>query len=150
MLIGQDDEKLGVISIDAARELALDNNIDLVQVSAGSIPVVCKLMDYGKHLYKQSKNKKGSAKAKPLKQIEIRPSTENGDLNTKVSQIKKFLIAGHKVKVSVKYKGRELSHIKIGVDKLNNLVSLLSNEGRVDGKPCMEGRKYQLTLSPLY
>lgn len=149
MLIGVSDEKLGVISIDEARDLALDSNMDLVQVSGGSNPVVCKLMDYGKHLYKQSKNKKGSAKAKPLKQIEIRPCTEEGDLNTKTSQIKKFLMAGHKVKISVKYKGRELAHINIGVDKLNYLVDLLKEQGRVDGKPCMEGRKYQLTLSPL-
>lgn len=106
-------------------------------------------MDYGKHVYQQNKNKKGSAKAKPIKQIEFRPSTDEGDLKTKIGHIEKFLLAGHKVKLSVKYKGREMSHQKIGLDKLTSIVNRVSKVGRSENRPVMEGRKHQIMLSPL-
>lgn len=122
--------------------------LDLVEVSSDSNPIVCKIMDHGKFLYEQKKKQKNSSKTRQLKQIEVRPSTDIGDLNVKVNNIKKFLLLGHKVKVSIKYKGREMAHKDIGLKKLNEILSMIEGAGVSDGGISLEGRKHLVTIKP--
>lgn len=104
-------------------------------------------MDYGKHLYSLNKKKKG-AKVKQIKQIEIRPNTEEADLTTKTNKIIKFLQSGHKVKIAVKYRGREMAHQDIALEKLNIISKNISSFGKPEGKPMLDGRKHQVIITP--
>ncbi len=153
MLIDQEGEKRGLVDFKDALEQAQQSELDLVQVSpSGSDPVVCKLMDYGKHLFTKKKNissSKGKIKRTSVKEIKFRPSTDTGDYNIKLKKIKSFILDGDKTKISVRFRGREILNSNLGLDLLNKLKEELSDLAQVDQEPSLEGRQLMMVLSPL-
>ena len=153
MLIGQDGEKLGLLSLSDALNHAQKTELDLVQVSPnGAEPVVCKLMDYGKHVFAKKKSissSRSKVKRTTLKEIKFRPSTDIGDYNIKLKKIKSFILDGDKTKISVRFRGREILNSNLGLDLLTRLKNELVDIAQVDQEPSLEGRQLLMVLSPL-
>ena len=153
MLIGSNGEKLGLVSLDNALSRALELEVDLVQVSPyGNEPVVCKLMDYGKHVFAKKKSissSKAKVKRTSLKEIKFRPSTDIGDYNIKLKKIKSFILDGDKTKISVRFRGREILNSNLGLELLTRLKKELEDIAQVDQEPSLEGRQLLMVLSPL-
>ena len=153
MLIDNQGEKRGVVSIADALEAASNASLDLVQVSpSDSNPVVCKLLDYGKHLFdkkKSSTSSKVKSKRNTTKEIKFRPSTDVGDYNIKLKKIKSFILDGDKTKISVRFRGREILNSNLGLDLLNRIRDELEEISQVDQEPSLEGRQLLMVLSPL-
>ena len=153
MLIGHDGEKFGLVNLEKALSKANDSELDLVQVSPiGSEPVVCKLMDYGKHMFAKKKNSsstKSKAKRVSVKEIKFRPSTDIGDYNIKLKKIKSFILDGDKTKISVRFRGREILNSNLGLELLSKLKEELVDIAQVDQEPSLEGRQLLMVLSPL-
>ena len=152
-MIDNDGEKLGLKSIDEALKFAQEKQLDLVQVSSpDSEQVVCKIMDYGKHIFLKKKNassSKGKSKKTTVKEIKFRPSTDIGDFNIKLKKIKSFINCGDKTKISVRFRGREILNSNLGLELLNRLRIDLQDIAQVDQEPLLEGRQLQMVLSPL-
>ncbi len=153
MLIDQNGDKQGIVTLDDALKQASNSSLDLVQVSpSDSNPVVCKLLDYGKHLFDKKKNltsSKVKVKKRTTKEIKFRPSTDTGDYNIKLKKIKSFIIDGDKTKISVRFRGREILNSNLGLDLLNNIKKELEDIAQVDQEPSLEGRQLLMVLSPL-
>ena len=153
MLIGANGEKLGKVNIDKALESAKQSSLDLVQVSPSNAdPIVCKLLDYGKHLFDKKKNlsnAKGKVRKNTVKEIKFRPSTDVGDYEIKLKKIKSFILDGDKTKISVRFRGREILNSDMGLDLLNKLKLELEEVAQVDQEPSLEGRQLLMVLSPL-
>ena len=153
MLIDSDGNKLGLIAKSSALLKADEQNLDLVQVSPqGSSPIVCKLMDYGKHIFTKKKNtssSKGRVRRTSVKEIKFRPSTDIGDYNIKLKKIKSFILGGDKTKISVRFRGREILNSDLGLDLLNKLKEEMTDLAQVDQEPSLEGRQLMMVLSPL-
>ena len=153
MLIGSDGKKLGLVAIKEALESANSQSLDLVQVSPpNSDLVVCKLLDYGKHLFDKKKNLSSSkvkVKKSTTKEIKFRPSTDVGDYNIKLKKIKSFINDGDKTKISVRFRGREILNSDLGLNLLNNNKNELEDIAQVDQEPSLEGRQLLMVLSPL-
>ena len=153
MLIGANGDKVGLVSLNKALESARDESLDLVQVSpSDSNPVVCKLLDYGKHLFDKKKNissSKTKVKRNNTKELKFRPSTDVGDYNIKLKKIKSFILDGDKTKISVRFRGREILNSDLGLDLLNKLKEELVDIAQVDQEASLEGRQLLMVLSPL-
>ena len=153
MLIDQNGEKQGIVSIDDALNAARATMLDLVQVSSSNTnPVVCKLLDYGKHIFSKKKNissSKSKTKKTVLKEIKFRPSTDIGDYNIKLKKIKSFILYKNKTKISVRFRGREILNSDLGLDLLNRIKDDLSEIAQVDQEPSLEGRQLLMVLSPI-
>jgi translation initiation factor IF-3 len=153
MLINADGKKHGVILLNEALEYANSASLDLVQVSPpDSEPVVCKLLDYGKHLFDKKKSissSKVKVKRNTTKEIKFRPSTDVGDYNIKLKKIKSFILDGDKTKISVRFRGREILNSDMGLNLLNRLRHELDDISQVDQEPSLEGRQLLMVLSPL-
>ena len=153
MLIDEDGNKKGITDINTALESARQASLDLVQVSSSDAnPVVCKLLDYGKHVFNKKKNLAASrvkVKRNSTKEIKFRPSTDVGDYNIKLKKIKSFILDGDKTKISVRFRGREILNSNMGLDLLNKLSVELEDIARVDQEPSLEGRQLLMVLSPL-
>ena len=151
--INNKGEKQGIVSIVDALEAADNASLDLVQVSpSDSNPVVCKLLDYGKHLFDKKKNtssSKGNVKRTSIKEIKFRPSTDVGDYEIKLKKIKSFILNGDKTKISVRFRGREILNSNMGLNLLNKLKLELEDIAQVDQEPSLEGRQLLMVLSPL-
>tara|TARA_Y100000992_G_scaffold302502_1_gene276944 strand:+ start:1433 stop:1852 length:420 start_codon:yes stop_codon:yes gene_type:complete len=132
---------------------ARDSSLDLVQVSPyGKEPVVCKLLDYGKHLFDKKKSTSSSkvkVRKNTTKEIKFRPSTDTADYNIKLKKIKSFILDGDKTKISVRFRGREILNSDMGLDILNRLRKELEDIAQVDQEPSLEGRQLLMVLSPL-
>jgi translation initiation factor IF-3 len=153
MLIDENGKNKGLVGIDEALNSAKKLSLDLVQVSPSDTnPLVCKLMDYGKHVFSKKKNT-SSAKVKTkrntVKEIKFRPSTDTGDYNIKLKKIKSFILDGDKTKISVRFRGREILNSNLGLDLLNRIRLELENIAQVDQEPSLEGRQLLMVLSPL-
>jgi translation initiation factor IF-3 len=153
MLIGSKGEKIGIVSYEKALSSAKDENLDLVQVSpSNSDPIVCKILDYGKHLFDKKKSisaSKVKVKRNTTKEIKFRPSTDVGDYNIKLKKIKSFILDGDKTKISVRFRGREILNSDMGLNLLNKLKKELEDIAQVDQEPSLEGRQLLMVLSPL-
>ena len=153
MLIGANGEKHGIVELSFALESAKNASLDLVQVSASdSQPVVCKLLDYGKHLFDKKKSissAKVKVKRNTTKEIKFRPSTDVGDYNIKLKKIKSFILEGDKTKISVRFRGREILNSDMGLNLLNKLRLELEEIAQVDQEPSLEGRQLLMVLSPI-
>ena len=153
MLIDENGQKKGIVSIDDAREMASSANLDLVQVSPkDSSPVVCKLLDYGKYLFDKKKSVSASrakVKKNTTKEIKFRPSTDTGDYNIKLKKIKSFILEGDKTKISVRFRGREILNSDLGLGMLNKLRDDLADIAIVEQEPALEGRQLLMIMSPL-
>ena len=153
ILINSSGEKVGIVKIDSAREVAEKEGLDLVQVSpTGAKPVVCKILNYGKHVFEKKKSS-GSSNAKTkkntVKEIKFRPSTDVADYNVKLKKIKSFILGGDKTKISIRFRGREILNSDLGLDLLNKLRLELEDISQVDQEPALEGRQLLMILSPL-
>ncbi len=136
-----------------ALEAAKESSLDLVQVSPSDAnPVVCKILDYGKHLFSKKKSisaSKSKVKRNTTKEIKFRPSTDVGDYNIKLKKIKSFILDGDKTKISVRFRGREILNSDMGLNLLNKLRTELEDIAQVDQEPSLEGRQLLMILSPL-
>ncbi|MFQ5638836.1 MAG: translation initiation factor IF-3 [bacterium] len=142
-VIDSDGSQIGVLDRLAAIEAAQNRGLDLVEVSPEASPPVCKIMDYGKYKYKQSKKEKITKKKQHvinLKEIRMRPKIEDHDFNFKMNHARKFLEKGHKVKVSVFFRGRELAHKEFAHTLLQRMADELEELAKVEKEPSMEGR----------
>ena len=153
MLIDNQGNKLGIVKLSEALDKAKTESLDLVQVSPSNAnPIVCKLLDYGKHLFDKKKSVSASKvkiKRNTTKEIKFRPSTDIGDYNIKLKKIKSFILGGDKTKISVRFRGREILNSNIGLDLLNKLKIELEDIAQVDQEPSLEGRQLLMVLSPL-
>ena len=153
LLIDSQGEKKGIVSIADALEAASKESLDLVQVSsAESNPIVCKLLDYGKHLFDKKKNissSKVKVKRNTTKEIKFRPSTDIGDYNIKLKKVKSFILDGDKTKITIRFRGREILNSDMGLNLLNKLRIELEDIAQVDQEPSLEGRQLLMVLSPL-
>ncbi len=153
MLINSNGEKEGIIGLDQALIIARKQSLDLVRVSSeDSNPVVCKLLDYGKHLFEKKKSTSSSptkTKKRSIKEIKFRPSTDIGDYNIKLKKIKTFILEKNKTKISVRFRGREILNSDLGLDLLNKIKVELEDIAQVDQEPSLEGRQLLMVLSPL-
>ncbi len=153
-LIDEKGEQRGIIPTLEAIELAKQASADLVEVSPNANPPVCKILDYGKFKFDQEKRRKESKKKQKqvkLKEIRMQPKIEKHDLEFKTKHIKEFLDEGNKVKVTIRFRGRELAHTELGRDvlmKVNELLEELETGFAMDRKPIMEGRFMSMILSP--
>lgn len=150
-LVGMEGEQIGVVSLREAMALAEENDVDLVEISPTAQPPVCKLMDYGKFKYEQSK-KRHEAKLKQkqvqIKEIKFRPGTDDGDYNVKLRNLIRFLNDGDKAKITLRFRGREMAHQDIGVRMLERLKQDLEPYGQVEQFPKVEGRQMVMVLAP--
>ena len=150
-MIGGDGEQLGILSTDEAVKMALERGLDLVEVSPMARPPVCRVMDYGKFKYTQKK-KQGNAKKhsmnQTMKEVKLRPKTEEHDYQFKLKHILRFLQEGNKAKVTVRFRGREMAHKDIGLEMLHRIIKDVGDFGLVSGDPSMEGRILYMVLSP--
>lgn len=150
-LIDKDGNQLGVVPLRKALELAEESKLDLVNVAPKAKPPVCKIIDYGKYKYETIKKEKESRKNQKtinVKEIRLSPNIDTHDLEVKAKRANTFLSNGDKVKVSVRFRGRELGHTNIGRTVLNNFTELVSENGTVDKKPAMEGRSMVMFFVP--
>jgi translation initiation factor IF-3 len=149
-LMGQDGEQLGVVSSREALQLAQQADLDLVLVAPNAEPPVCKIVDYGKHKYDQSKAKKDhKKKVQEVKGVKLRPGTDTHDIGVLVKKAKKFLDEGHKVRVTCVFRFRELAHPEVGRDKLHKIAAELETFGKVDREPILNGREMVIVVNPV-
>ena len=153
MLIDNQGNKKGIVSISEALDEAEKSSLDLVQVSpSDSNPVVCKILDYGKHMFDKKKSLSASklkVKRTSTKEIKFRPSTDTGDYIIKLKKIKSFILDGDKTKISVRFRGREILNSDLGLERLNKLRDELADIAQVDQEASLEGRQLLMVLSPL-
>ena len=150
-LIDVDGEQIGIVTVEEALEKANGKQLDLVEISPDAEPPVCRIMDYGKHLFEQKQKAKESRKKTrqtQLKEIKFRPGTDSGDYEVKLRNLKRFLEAGDKTKVTVRFRGREMAHQELGRDLLERVEADLADYGSVEQRPNMEGRQMIMVLSP--
>lgn len=147
-LIDAEGNQVGIVTRDEALRLAKDAELDLVEVSGPGVDVpVCRIMDYGKHKFKQSKAKK-KQKQVQLKEIKFRPTTEKEDYRVKKEKIIAFLEEGNKVKVTLRFRGREMTHQQLGAELMTRLQEDLTQYAVIDQPPRLEGRQMVMMLSP--
>ena len=142
-LIGADGSQLGVMSAREAQRMADEANLDLVKIAPQAVPPVCKIMDYGKYRFEQQKNQK----VVEIKEVRLSLNIDTNDFNTKVNQAAKFLKAGHKLKVSIRFRGREMAHTNLGLEVHKRFAAALP-EAVVDKQPKLEGRSMLMFMSP--
>ena len=152
MLIDSSGNKVGIVNIEEAMEISRKESMDLVQVSpANASLTVCKILDYGKHIFSKKKslvNSKAKVKKNTVKEIKFRPSTDIGDYATKLKKIKSFIINGDKTKISVRFRGREILNSDMGLDLLKKISFELDDIAQIDQEPALEGRQLLMVLSP--
>ncbi|MGA2525139.1 MAG: translation initiation factor IF-3 [Smithellaceae bacterium] len=150
-VITEEAKQLGVISLEEALAYAEKAGLDLVEVSPTAEPPVCKIMDYGKYRYKQSKKLHDAKKSQTVihvKEIRLRPKTEEHDVQVKVKHIKKFLEKHDKVKISLMFRGREIAFTEIGRKLMEEIKSQLADDCVIDQEPRLEGRNMVMIVSP--
>ena len=150
-LIGNEGEQLGIMSAAEALRIATERELDLVKIAPGSNPPVCKIMDYGKFRFEQTKKEKDAKKNQrviEIKEIRMSPGIGDNDFNTKLKNGQKFLNDGNRVKVSVRFRGREMAHTDIGEVLLRNFAEKCADIANLDKAPKLEGRNMSMFLSP--
>ena len=148
-VISSEGEQLGILQTRDAIKQAEDLGLDLVEVAPTANPPVCRIMDFGKYKYEMSKKAHDSRKHQTVilvKEVKLRPRTDDHDVNFKVNNIKRFLADGHKVKVSIMFRGREMAHPALGRALLERIVKEVENEAIIEQHPRMEGRNMYLML----
>ena len=150
-MIGADGQQVGIVSLAQARTAAETASMDLVLIADQSDPVVCKVMDYGKHVFEAKKQKNAQKKRQrrtQLKEMKFRPGTEEGDYQVKLRNLVRFLENGDKAKVTLRYRGREMAHQEIGMELLKRVEADLAELGNVEQFPKMEGRQMTMVIAP--
>ncbi|MBR5571529.1 MAG: translation initiation factor IF-3 [Oscillospiraceae bacterium] len=150
-LIGEEGEQLGIMSAAEALDIADERGLDLVKISPQAVPPVCKLMNYGKFRFEQSKREKEAKKNQhvvEIKEIRMSPGIDVGDFNTKLKNAQKFLTDGNRVKVSVRFRGREMAHTEIGKTLLEKFAEQCAEVSTMEKSAKMEGRNMSIFLAP--
>ncbi len=150
-LIDEQGEQVGVVSTHEALMMAEERGLDLVEVAPNSDPPVCRLMDYGKFLYEQNKKAREARKNQKIvevKEVQIRPSTDNHDIEVKSNRAREFLAEGHKVKFNMRFRGRQLAHQDIGVKMLEDIAEKMRDVAVVEVRPTSEGRTITMVVAP--
>ncbi len=150
-VIGADGSQAGIISVMAALEMAEKEGLDLVEISPDAQPPVCKIMDYGKFKYAQSRKVKENKKRQTivhLKEIKMSPTIDKHDYDFKTKHVKEFLSAGDKVMIKIEFKGRQMAYTQFGTKLMNQLIQELESLAIVESQPKMEGRRMIMILSP--
>ena len=152
-LVGKEGEPLGVVSISEAMDVAEQSSLDLVEISPNAEPPVCKVMDYGKFLFEKSKTLKEQKKKQKqiqVKEIKFRPGTDEGDYQVKLRNLRRFLEAGDKAKVTIRFRGREMAHQEIGIEQLKRVRADLEDIANCESFPHrVEGRQMIMVLAPI-
>ncbi|MFT7562090.1 MAG: translation initiation factor IF-3 [Flavobacteriales bacterium] len=151
LLIGSDGSQVGVVPFTEALQTAQSESLDLVTMAADANPIVCKIMDYGKHLFEAKKAKAASKKKQKqqqIKEMKFRPGTEEGDYKIKLRAITRFIEAGDKAKISLRYRGREMAHQELGMQMLKRIEVDLEEIATVEQYPKMEGRQLLMVMAP--
>nr|WP_308447378.1 translation initiation factor IF-3 [Parachitinimonas caeni] len=150
-LVGVEGEQLGIVSLDRALEMAEEAEVDLVEIAPTAQPPVCRLMDYGKFKYRESK-KRHEAKLKQkqiqVKEVKFRPGTDEGDYQVKLRNLIRFLTEGDKAKITLRFRGREMAHQEFGIALLKRVETDLADVAMVEQFPKMEGRQMVMMLAP--
>jgi translation initiation factor IF-3 len=147
-VIDDDGTQLGVMNIHQARKHAVDKELDLVEVAPNERPPVCKILDYGKYKYQQAKKETSKQRTVTLKEIKVRPQTDDHDLNFKMKNARKFLGQGHKLKVTMFFRGREIVHKSLGRKVLDRIIEDLSDVATVIQHAKMEGNRMIIIMVP--
>ena len=151
-LVGESGEQLGVMPLYQAREVAEKHNLDLVEVAPTAVPPVCRLLDYGKYKYAQAKKEREQRKSQKvslLREVRLRPKIDTHDFEAKARLARKLLNGGDKVKVTVMFRGREVTHPDIGVRLLERMTGLQRDIASLERNPSMEGKRMSIILSPV-
>ena len=149
-VIGEDGEQLGIMSIKEAMDLAEEAGVDLIKIAPTAKPPVCKIADYGKYKYEQMRREKEAKKKQKvieIKEIRLSPNIDTNDLNTKANAARKFLTKGDKVKVSLRFRGREMAHMNSSKHILDDFAELLADVAVIDKAPKVEGRSMTMFLT---
>ncbi len=149
-LIGIDGEQLGIMSAKEAMKLAIEADLDLVKIAPGAQPPVCKIIDYGKYRYELARKEKEAKKKQrtiEIKEVRLSPNIDENDLNTKASAARKFITKGNKVKVTLRFRGREMSHVAQSRHILDDFAAKLADVAVVDKPSKMEGRSLVMFLT---
>jgi translation initiation factor IF-3 len=150
-LIDEDGNQVGVVSLAEAQGAAAARSLDLVEISPDAEPPVCRIMDYGRHLFEQKQKEKESRKKQrqvQIKEIKFRPGTDVGDYDVKLRNLRRFLESGDKTKITVRFRGREMAHQELGVQLLEKVEADLADLGSVEQRPSLEGRQMVMVISP--
>ncbi len=150
-LIDDKGDQTGIVPTIEALKMAREQELDLVEVAPQANPPVCKILDYGKYRFEQEKKLRDSRKNQKqlkLKEIRMQPKIGSGDLDFKSKHVQEFLNEGNKVKVTIRFRGRELAHTELGYDVLKEVLKRLDDEYVIEKQPAMEGRFMSMTLSP--
>lgn len=150
-MIGAEGEQVGIVTLEQALEAATAANLDLVEIAPDAEPPVCKVMDYGKKLFelkKQQAAQRKKQKQTQVKEMKFRPGTEEGDYNVKLKNLIRFLEAGDKAKVTLRFRGREMAHQELGMEMMKRIEQDLEELGQVEQFPKMEGRQLTMVIAP--
>lgn len=150
-LIDADGEQAGIVPIEEALKIASEASLDLVEIAADGQPPVCKLMDYGKHIFeakKQQAAQRKKQKQTQVKEMKFRPGTDEADYQIKLRNLRRFLEQGDKAKVTLRYRGREMAHQELGIEMLKRIEQDLEELGAVEQFPKMEGRQLTMVIAP--
>ena len=151
-VIGADGAQLGIMSPRDALRMAIEKDLDLVKIAPTAKPPVCKILDYGKYRFEQQKKEKEAKKNQKvveIKEIRLSLNIDTNDFNTKVNQAAKFLQQGHKLKVSIRFRGREMAHTSLGLEVHNRFAEALAGKAVIDKQPKLEGRSMMMFMSPV-
>ena len=149
-LIGEDGEQLGIMSAREAMKIAMEAELDLVKIAPAAKPPVCKIIDYGKYKYEQTRKEKEAKKKQrtvEIKDVRLSPNIDTNDLNTKVNNAKKFISKGNKVKVTLRFRGREMAHVQQSRHILDDFAEMLSDIAVVEKAAKLEGRNMSMVLT---
>jgi len=150
-LIGADGEQVGVVSLAEAQQAADEAELDLVEIVPNAAPPVCRIMDYGKFLFEENKKRHAAKKKQKqvqVKEVKFRPGTDVGDYQVKLRNLKRFLNNGDRVKVTLRFRGREMAHQELGLKLLQRVEEDLKDIGNVEQRPKMEGRLMVMVVAP--
>ena len=149
-LVSEDGEQLGIMSSREARKMAMDAELDLVKIAPAAKPPVCKIIDYGKYKYEQARKEKEAKKKQKtveVKEVRLSPNIDTNDLNTKINNAKKFISKGNKVKVTLRFRGREMAHVQQSKHILDDFAETLADVAVVEKPAKMEGRAMSMVLA---
>ena len=150
-MIGEDGTQLGIVSVDEALAEAEQRGFDVVEMSPNADPPVCRLMDYGKFQFQQSKKRQAARRRQQqtqIKEVKFRPGTDDGDYQVKLRNLRRFLDHGHKIKVTLWFRGREMAHQELGLKLLQRVEGDLEEEAKVEQFPKLEGRRLAMVMTP--
>ena len=150
-MINAEGDQVGIVAIEEAQQAAIDAELDLVEISPNAEPPVCRIMDYGKFLFEENKKKHAAKKKQKqiqVKELKFRPGTDIGDYKVKLRNLIRFLDHGDKVKITIRFRGREMAHLELGAQLLDRIEQDVADQGVIEQRSKMEGRMMTMVIAP--